>query len=115
MLLGVRLKELRKRKGLTQDELARKVHLTKSAISYYENNLRIPTVPNLHELAGALGVSYDFLMGNDKLATIDEGDDLFYLSEEEYDFIVIVRNYDKIYNKLIENPKRLIELMQKYL
>ena len=36
---GDRLKELRKQIGLNQAELAEKMSVTKSVISYYENNV----------------------------------------------------------------------------
>ena len=68
---GNRLKEARRARGLTQAELGRLVGVGKSAISQYEHGLRLPETAILVRLAGALGVSADWLLGlEDGLGTI---------------------------------------------
>ena len=42
MTIGSRIKELREAANLTQDELAKKVGVTKSAIGNYEQNISSP-------------------------------------------------------------------------
>ena len=107
MLIGLRIKELRVKKGLTQEELAKKINVTKSTISNYENNTRIPTVSNLHLLADSLGVSFDYLMGNDGYSVTDSNSsDGMFLCKEEFIFIQEIRRYTRVYNKLIESPQR---------
>lgn len=60
---GDRLKELRKQIGLNQSELAEKMSVTKSVISYYENRERAPSPEILIKLASIFHVSTDYLLG----------------------------------------------------
>lgn len=47
--------ELRKAKGLTQEELARQIGVSESMVSFYENGLKEPTIAKLHQIAAVLG------------------------------------------------------------
>jgi transcriptional regulator with XRE-family HTH domain len=62
-MIGGRLKEARLAKGMTQAELGRLVGVGKSAVSQYEGGLREPETAVLIRLAGALGVTTDWLLG----------------------------------------------------
>ena len=116
MLLGVRLKALRLEKGMTQDDIAKKLNVTKSTISYYENDKRTPTVANLHELAYLMGVSFDYLVGNDSYVVADNDEKYgATMSKEEIEFVKEIRRYANLYEKVIENPKRFVELINKRL
>lgn len=57
-----RVKELRKRKGITQVELARKLKVTQRGISYYENETDNPSMEIIEKIAKALGVPKRFLI-----------------------------------------------------
>lgn len=115
MLLGNRLKSLREENGLTQEELAKKLSVSKSAISYYENGKRIPTVDNFHKLASILNVSFDYLVGNDYFEIADDDVSSYgmYMAKEEIDFINEIRRYPRVHKKIIEDPKRCAELINK--
>ncbi len=63
---GDSLKELRKKSGLTQQQLADKIWVTKASISYYEKSERIPSPEVLVKLAEAFHVSTDYLLGVEK-------------------------------------------------
>lgn len=63
MTFGDRLRECRKAKGLTQEELATEVGLTKNMIWFYENEKRDPRLINVSCIATVLGVSIDYLAG----------------------------------------------------
>ena len=54
--LGLRLKEFRLRRGLSQTELAKLVGVTASTISQVESNLIYPSLPALIKMAEALAV-----------------------------------------------------------
>ena len=54
--LGLRLKEFRLRRGLSQSELAKLVGVTASTISQVESNLIYPSLPALMKMAEALAV-----------------------------------------------------------
>lgn len=58
-----RIKELRKEYGLTQEDIAKKLGLTRSAISSYERGRLEPTFQNIIKLADMFDVSTKYLMG----------------------------------------------------
>ena len=58
-----RLKELRRKRGLTQEELAHKLKATKGTISNYENGHSTPSNEMLRDLANVLNTSTDYLLG----------------------------------------------------
>jgi len=59
--LGEALVTLRRARGLTQAELAERAGVTQAALSRYESELRYPDNNHVRALAGALGVTHDFL------------------------------------------------------
>lgn len=63
--IGKRIAELRKSKGLTQEELATRLCITAQAISKWERGIGLPDVTIFPALADALGVSVAFLFGED--------------------------------------------------
>ena len=62
---GARLRELREAKKLTQTQVAKRLNLHKSSIYGYENNIRIPSVEVLSQLALFYRVTTDYLLGHD--------------------------------------------------
>ena len=55
MDVGKRIRQLRMRNGLTQEELASRCELTKGFVSQLENNLTTPSLPVLMNLVEVLG------------------------------------------------------------
>ena len=68
---GNRLKRLRLESGLTQQQLADKLRVTKSVVSYYELQERYPSPEVLLKLASIFHVSTDYLLGIDHTNTLD--------------------------------------------
>ena len=62
MTLGKRIAELRRAKGMTQEELGAVFGISAQAISKWENDIACPDIGILPELAGLLGVSVDELL-----------------------------------------------------
>lgn len=60
---GMRLRELRDAKGLSQTDVAERLDVTRSTISGYENNIITPSVEQLVKLAVLYNVSLDYMMG----------------------------------------------------
>lgn len=58
-----RLDQARKEKGLTQRELADRVGVTEVSMSRYVNGVRVPSGPIVVNIAKALGISVDYLVG----------------------------------------------------
>ena len=62
---GLRLKELREKKKLSQTQVAKRLEVTRSSISGYENNIAVPSVDILRQLALLYGTSADYILGLD--------------------------------------------------
>lgn len=63
---GLRLQELRISRNLSQEALGKKLNRSKSVVCAYENNLRIPPLEVLTDIAVFFNVSLDYLVGIDK-------------------------------------------------
>jgi transcriptional regulator with XRE-family HTH domain len=61
--LGEELAKLRRKKGLTQAQLAEMVNLEPISVSRIETGAVLPSIVRLHDLAAALGVSMARLLG----------------------------------------------------
>lgn len=60
-----KLKRLRKEKGMTQEELAEKIYVSRTLISKYENGAVYPTEENIEKLALFFGVKISDLIDNE--------------------------------------------------
>lgn len=59
-----RMKELRQKKGISMDELAKALDVSKSRINMWENNGSVPRSDILIKIAEYYGVPTDYLLGN---------------------------------------------------
>lgn len=77
-MFAERLKNLRKERGLLQQDMAEKIGITKSAYGYYEQGKTTPDVITAQKIANILDVSVDYLLGESQktnnLTTKDEKD-----------------------------------------
>lgn len=73
-MLGNRIKTLREELGLKQDELAKKMSVSPSAIGMYERNLREPNNELILKLADYFNVSTDYLLGKSDVRNPEEID-----------------------------------------
>lgn len=74
MTFGEKLKSLRTDKSLTQDELAEKLYVTRTAISKWESDRGYPNIESLKQIAKFFSVTVDELLSGDELLTIAEQD-----------------------------------------
>ena len=65
LLIGNKLFELRKSSGLSQDELAYKLEVSRQAVSKWERGEALPDAENLIKLSQLYQVSLDEIVGND--------------------------------------------------
>ena len=70
MTLGEKIKDARKQCGLSQEQLAEKMSVSRSAIAKWETDKGLPDIDNLKALAGFLNVSVDYLLDDEE--RIDE-------------------------------------------
>lgn len=67
----LRLRKIRLSLSLQQEQVAKQIGVTKSAISTYENNARQPSLEMLVRLARLYNVSTDYLLGISDTVTVE--------------------------------------------
>ena len=67
-----KLKELRTRRGLTQEELAEALFVSRTAISKWESGRGYPSIDSLKEISTFFSVTIDELLSGEKLLSIAE-------------------------------------------
>ena len=74
MEFNEKIQELRKQKGLTQEELAEKLYVSRTAISKWESSRGYPNIESLKAIAKFFSVTVDELLSTDEVLTIAEED-----------------------------------------
>lgn len=74
MEFNQKLQELRKQKGLTQEELAEALFVSRTAISKWESGRGYPSIDSLKAIANFFGVTVDTLLSGSELLTAAEED-----------------------------------------
>lgn len=112
MLLGQRIKNLRKQNKLTQEQLGKMINVTKVSICCYEKETRSPTLETLIALAKVFNVDINYFIGNDQYVIAENNENYgVYVAKEELLFIEKVRKYNNIHKSIIRDPKRTAELI----
>lgn len=63
--MGNRISQLRKEKGITQEDMAEKLGVTPQAVSKWENDISYPDILQLPKIAEMLGVTVDELLSGE--------------------------------------------------
>lgn len=87
MLFNIKLKKLRAHTGLTQEEFAQKIGVSRSAYSLYETGQREPDFKVLKNIANVCNVSADYLIDDDYTVPVSSA----HLSEDEVTLINLYR------------------------
>ena len=74
MEFNEKLQELRKNKGLTQEELAEALYVSRTAISKWESGRGYPSIDSLKAIAKYFSVTIDELLSSDEVLSIAEED-----------------------------------------
>ena len=69
-----KLQELRKKRGLTQEELAQSLYVSRAAVSKWESGRGYPSIDSLKALAQFYSVTIDELLSGNEILTIAEED-----------------------------------------
>lgn len=113
LVLGNRLRVLRKKSGLTQQALADKIGVSKASISGYESGKKKPTYEKLTEIAYALEVDINYFLGkNYKIKTDDGREYSFSMVSSEAEFLLELRKHTHLYSKILEDPKKFILMIE---
>ena len=114
MILGTRIKALRKEKGLTQEELASLINVTKVSICCYEKGNRTPNLETFMDLVNVLNTTPNYLLGAD-IKVVQEDDENYSISLPKEDIQIIneLRKNDDLISLLRKDPKRGVEYVVK--
>lgn len=116
LLLGKRIKELRTKHSMTQQQLGNAINVTKVSICCYENGTRTPTLDTLIDLANVFRVDLSYLLGSDVYVVADQDNEYgMSMAKEEIDLIKELKNHPDLYQQLINDPKRTLDLIEKKL
>lgn len=74
MEFGEKLQQLRKQKGLTQEELAGALYVSRTAVSKWESGRGYPNIDSLKAIAKFFGVTIDALLSGGEMLTLAEED-----------------------------------------
>ena len=84
MEIGVKIKQLRLQRGLTQEELAARTELTKGFISQLERDLTSPSIATLVDILAALGTDVaGFFRESQEEQVVYSADDMFVKEEAD--------------------------------
>ena len=74
MEFNEKLQQLRKKKGLTQEELAQKLYVSRTAISKWESGKGYPSIDSLKEIAKFFAVTIDELLSTEEVLSLAQED-----------------------------------------
>lgn len=74
MEFNEKLQELRKQKGLTQEELAEALYVSRAAVSKWESGRGYPNIDSLKEISRFFSITIDDLLSGSEILTIAEED-----------------------------------------
>lgn len=100
--IGNRIKKLRKKNNLTQEELGKKLFFTDKTISSWENNRTIPDINSITKLSNILKCSISYLLYGNKPQNNIETEIKIKVTYDEY---LSILNDIKQTSKFIEKTK----------
>lgn len=115
-LFGKRLRFLRKRSNLTQDQLAKILNVSTSSIGMYERGEREPSFKVLIDIAKYFSVSIDYLLGNNQDENSTIQNPLQSLSDKEEYILHLQQDYPELFeflrNATETELKKLIKIIK---
>lgn len=105
MSFGNILRTLRTSKGMTQEQLAKKINLSKANVSKYEADLVEPNLETLALIATVFSVSVDYLLGIQEKAALQEQP----LSEKQLEYLKLIEHLNE---DEIEKVNEYIEFLK---
>lgn len=116
MIIGSRIKEARKAKGLSQQQLGDMLGVSKVSICGYETGTRMPTLDNFLQLVEILDLTPDYILGRD-ITVVAENEEPYIvkLSKQDLNIIHELKKYNHLYVLLSDDPKRGFELISRKL
>ena len=89
--IGKTIKDLRKSRGLTQEELAERIGVTAQAISKWENESGMPDLSQIVPLAHIFGVSTDTLLGTGDIKKNEDVSEILKRAQSKLTFPLTIK------------------------
>lgn len=96
-IFGERLKKARINKGWNQNQLAEEMGVTQASISQFEQGLRLPTPANIDKFAEKLGVTREYLAGD---------------NEAEFEKEMLMRNLKNLSPETLRKINAMVEMIK---
>lgn len=118
MEFNEKLQNLRKKHNLTQEQLAAKLHISRTAVSKWESGRGFPNIEALKNISRQFNVPIDQLLSGEELLDIAENDNrarrftLISLLFGIYDIILISLIFIPLYGEQIGDYVRTVNLLQ---
>lgn len=103
--IGKRIKEMRLRRQLKQNEFSKIVGIAANKLSEYERDITVPSVPNLAKITKVLDVTVDYLM----FGKLDEN------AEKEITDKELLSNFKKVSVLPTKDKKMILEVVRSLL
>lgn len=113
MIIGDRIRKRRTELGYSQKELGNIINVSKVSICGYETGNRTPNIDKFVELVNALNTTPSYLLGLDINVVEDNNEYSIKMSHEDILIIKEFKKHPELYNKLVEDPARMIELISR--
>ena len=114
MVLGYRIRSLRKEKMLSQEQLGKLIGVSKVSVSGYESGNRIPSINILEKMVDVFNISTDYILGREINAVCEDDNSInVILSSQDINIIKEIKKDVILYNKMISDPKRFFASIHK--
>lgn len=109
VVIGQRIRALRQKMELTQEDLGKVFNVNKTTISHYEKGERCPSIEMLIRISDYFDVTILYILGINNIGKSNKKE--FRLSDEEIEFVNEIRKISS-YESLILNPKKYAKLIE---
>lgn len=100
--IGTNIRKARKKRGITQEELANVADISTQHLCRIENGVRTPSLETVHRITYALGTTADVLFGNVVDKTVDYQEELKLIFDD-------CKEYEKnVIGEILVNAKKRI-------
>lgn len=113
MILGYRLRELRKENRLSQEKLGKILGVSKVSISGYESGNRIPSLDILNKILDFFGISADYLLGRELDMVCEDSNLTMKISSIDLEILKELHNNPIMFNTISKCPKRFFSSFYK--
>lgn len=107
MTTGEKIKEMRQKFNLSQEQLAGLINVSRQAITKWETDMGIPDINNLQALSKLFNISIDNLVNNSEIGNLTM---TYELNKEKYGNKIL--SYSKILLEFFPKPYEIYNLMR---